>query len=73
MNNDMLFMNYDPRNHPCKDCTKRTATCHGECKEYKEFERNRPRTPRNLYNARGKMRDVFHKKGRVLTNEKKDY
>ena len=66
MNNDMLYMNYDPRKHPCKDCKKRHAYCHGECEEYKEFERTRPRNPRNSYNARGKMRDVFHKKGRVI-------
>lgn len=67
MNNDMLFMNYDPRNHPCKECNERNAYCHGICEKYKEFERNRPRTPENLYNARGKMKDVFHKKGRVIT------
>ena len=66
-NNNQLFMNYDPRKHPCKDCTKRNAYCHGVCEEYKEFEQNRPRTPRNMWSARGKLKDVFHKKGRVIT------
>ena len=59
-------MNYDPQKHPCRNCTKRTPTCHGECQEYKDFEAKRPRTPRNMYNAKGKMKDVFHKKGRVI-------
>lgn len=22
---------------PCKDCNKRSATCHGECEEYKQW------------------------------------
>ena len=61
------YMLYDPNKHPCKDCTERNAYCHGTCERYKEFERKRPRNPRNLYNARGKMRDPFHKKGRVIT------
>ena len=43
----------------------------GVCEEYKEFERNRPRTPRNTWNARGKLKDIFHKKGRVITNGNK--
>lgn len=59
-------MNYDPGKHPCYECKKRHATCHGECEEYKDFEANRPRTPRNMYNARGKFKDPFHKKGRVI-------
>lgn len=66
MNTNIVYMNYDPNKHPCRNCTKRTATCHGECQEYKDFEANRPRTPRNMYNARGKMKDPFHKKGRVI-------
>ena len=59
-------MPFDPRKHPCYGCTERNATCHGTCERYKEFESKRPRTPRNLYNARGRMRDPFHKKGRVI-------
>ena len=73
MNANIVYMNYDPNKHPCKNCDKRHAFCHGECQEYKDFEAKRPRTPQNLYNARGKLHDSFHKKGRVLTNEKKDY
>lgn len=73
MNKNIAYMNYDPEKHPCRYCDKRHAFCHGECEIYKDFERNRPRNPRNLYNARGKMKDLFHKKGRVLTNEKKNY
>ena len=65
-NTNIVYMNYDPKNHPCRDCQERNAYCHGTCERYKEFEANRPRTPRNLYNARGRMRDPFHKKGRVI-------
>lgn len=65
-NTNIVYMNYDPQKHPCRDCTERNAYCHGTCERYKEFEANRPRTPRNLYNARGRMRDPFHKKGRVI-------
>lgn len=61
-----MNMSYDPRKHPCYGCTKRNATCHGTCQDYKNFEENRPRTPRNMYNARGKMKDTFHKNGRVI-------
>ena len=68
MNNNQLFMNYDPRKHPCNGCTERNAFCHGVCERYKEFERTRPRTPRNMWSARGKLKDVFHKKGRVIRN-----
>jgi len=59
-------MNYDPEKHPCRHCTERTPYCHGTCEKYLEFERNRPRNPRNTYNARGKFKDPFHKKGRVI-------
>ena len=52
MNNDMLFMNYDPEKHPCRYCTQRNAFCHGTCEKYLEFERNRPRVPRNQYSAK---------------------
>lgn len=53
---------------PCRECDVRHAFCHGTCEKYKEWERSRPRTPRNLYNARGKMKDPFHKKGRIIKN-----
>lgn len=66
MSNNQFFMNYDPRKHPCKDCPNRNAYCHGTCELYKEFERTRPRTPRNQWSARGKLKDPFHKKGRVI-------
>lgn len=66
MNGNFCLGNYDPHKHPCYECTERNAYCHGTCERYKEFEANRPRTPRNLYNARGRMRDPFHKKGRVI-------
>ena len=26
---------------PCKDCTERSATCHGTCEAYKEFRQYR--------------------------------
>lgn len=60
------LMNYDPEKHPCRYCTQRNAFCHGTCEKYLEFERNRPRVPRNQYSAKGKFKDPFHKKGRVI-------
>lgn len=26
---------------PCKECEKRTATCHATCEEWKEFEKKK--------------------------------
>lgn len=26
---------------PCKDCDRRTLTCHGFCKEYQDFKKER--------------------------------
>ena len=66
MTKNFNICNYDPRKHPCNGCQERNATCHGVCERYQEFERNRPRTPQNLHNARGKFKDPFHKKGRVI-------
>lgn len=67
-NNDLLFMNYDPRKHPCKDCQKRHAYCHGHCEEERIFNENRPkRVVRNTYiNDTRKVKDPFHRKGRVI-------
>ena len=56
MSFNALCMSYDPSKHPCRNCTKRTATCHGECKVYLDFEENRPRTPRNMYNAKRRIK-----------------
>ena len=67
---NILNMSYDPRKHPCNGCTERNAFCHGVCERYKEFERTRPRKPQNIYAPSGKMRDPFHKKGRVIKNDK---
>lgn len=64
--NNVFFENYDPRNHPCKDCIERSAECHGKCERYKAFNEQRPKKPINLYHRAGKMRDTFHKKGRVI-------
>ena len=66
MNKNFNICNYDPRQHPCRYCNERNAYCHGTCEKYLEFERTRPRKPQNTYTKRGKMRDPFHKKGRVI-------
>lgn len=58
-------MNYDPHKHPCYLCDKRHMGCHGECETYKEFENTKPKKPQNVYSPSGRMRDVFHKKGRI--------
>lgn len=67
MNNNYMYMNYDPRKHPCKDCKERTAYCHGHCDKEREFNESKPPKPTNTYCASGRMRDNFHKKGRVIT------
>ena len=59
-------MNYDPKKCPCFQCTERTPYCHGQCERYKAFNEQRPKKPINLYHRAGKMRDTFHKKGRVI-------
>ena len=66
MNGNYSLVFYDPHKHPCYECKERHATCHGTCQRYLEFEANRPRTPQNTFSARGKFKDPFHKKGRVI-------
>ena len=66
MASNLMSMNYDPQKHPCRNCTERNAFCHGTCQRYLDFERNRPRVPRNQWSASGKLKDPFHKKGRVI-------
>ena len=36
---------------PCKDCKKRTPTCHGECKEYNEWLKSKEKAV-NAFNKR---------------------
>ena len=59
-------MNYDPKKCPCFNCTDRTPYCHGHCAKERAFNESKPKKPTNTYCASGKMRDVFHKKGRVI-------
>ena len=66
MNGNYSLVFYDPHKHPCYECKERHATCHGTCQRYLDFEANRPRTPQNTFSARGKFKDPFHKKGRVI-------
>lgn len=65
-NNNLFFENYDPRKHPCHGCTKRNAYCHGTCEDYIKFNETRPKKPTKIYLEKGKMKDPFHKKGRVI-------
>ena len=65
--NNIFFENYNPLNHPCKDCKDRHVGCHGKCERYKAFNDARPKKPINVYHRKGKMHDPFHKKGRVIT------
>lgn len=66
--------NYDPRKCPCYGCKERCVGCHGKCDKYQTFVASRVKPPKKYYSESGKMRDPFHKKGRVLTNHaKKDY
>ena len=52
----MSWNNYDANIYsPCKDCTKRSPTCHGNCKEYIDF-----RKEKDEYNA---------KKNAIVDNE----
>ena len=65
--------NYDPRKCPCYGCQERSVDCHSKCEKYKTFVANRVTPPKKVYSESGKMRDPFHKKGRILTNAKKEY
>ena len=38
MNGNYSLVFYEPKKHPCRDCTERNAYCHGTCERYKEFE-----------------------------------
>jgi hypothetical protein len=67
MRKNFNICNYDPREHPCRNCDKRHAFCHGECELYKEFNATKPKKPQNTYVEMGKCKDPFHKKGRILT------
>lgn len=71
--NSIWYFNYNPRKCPCFQCTKRQADCHGTCQEYKDFEQSKPKKPINTYVESGKGKDPFHRKGRILTYEKKNY
>ena len=66
MNNVWTF-NYDPHSCPCYQCTERCVGCHGTCEKYKQFVQNKPKRKPNTYMESGKMRDPFHKKGRIIT------
>lgn len=35
---------------PCKDCDRRTAECHAECREYKEFQKENEKIKKNRKN-----------------------
>lgn len=72
MNNNYMYMNYDPRKHPCKDCKERHAFCHGHCDKEREFNETKPKKPKSYtwVNDTRKVHDPFHKKGRVITNGK---
>ena len=73
MTKNFNICNYDPREHPCRNCTERNAYCHGTCERYIKFNETRPKKPQNTFSEPGKMKDPLHKKGRVITHEKKDY
>lgn len=65
MVNNILSMNYDPNKHPCRDCKppKRCVGCHGTCQEYIDFEKNKPKPPKNYFSPMGKAPvAVLHRK-----------
>ena len=65
---NILSMNYNPNKHPCKDCKRRTPTCHGECEDYKKWNENIPKKTNTFTD--------FVSKGRakvaILTRKKHD-
>lgn len=61
------LMVVDTTKCPCRKCDKRHAFCHGQCEDYAKWVENKPKKQPNLYVEGGKMVDVFHKKGRVIT------
>lgn len=45
-------------NAPCKNCDRRSVTCHDNCKSYKAFEAER----KSIYEARVKeKREAVHR------------
>ncbi len=44
----------------CKDCTKRTPTCHGECEDFKEFTKWNEERKKRVKKAEAKYRDQFY-------------
>ena len=63
----MSFTNYNPKTHPCYQCKERNATCHGHCERERIFNENKPKKQPNIYMEMGKLKDNFHKKGRIIT------
>lgn len=46
--NNVFFENYDPRNHPCKDCKDRHVGCHGMCSDYQEWRKMYTELQKNI-------------------------
>ena len=36
---------------PCKNCVRRTAECHAECREYREFQKENEKIKKNRKNV----------------------
>ena len=50
--------------NPCKDCTKRSATCHADCKEYAEWQEKHIEERREANKER--YRETMLKRDEVL-------
>ena len=50
---------------PCKDCFRRTVTCHGFCKEYKAWKAEADRRSETRLKAREGLPDIMCKRAKM--------
>lgn len=58
---------------PCtKDCPRRSATCHSECQEYKDFERAQELFRNETYEAKEMNRKPSESRHKLFVKKTKD-
>ena len=58
---------------PCsKDCSRRSATCHSECQEYKDFERAQEQFRNETYEAKEMNRKLSESRYKLFVKKMKD-
>ena len=44
---------------PCRKCNKHSITCHGDCKKYKQYQKDLEEAKKRLRTSEGRQRRVF--------------